>query len=114
VTHTNFNAAVLDSETTYMLSARSCDSVVDAQPVLVRCRGQAKCSPGRRPGTVLDHGQAATTGGELGNYRYERASTIITSNKSITAWPTMLAGDEALAAAILDRLLHHCHGWCSP
>ncbi len=21
----------------------------------------------------------------------------------------MLAGDEALAAAILDRLLHHCH-----
>jgi len=43
------------------------------------------------------------------NYRYERSSTIITSNKSITEWPTMLAGDEALAAAILDRLLHHCH-----
>lgn len=43
------------------------------------------------------------------NQRYERASTIITSNKSITEWPTMLAGDEALASAILDRLLHHCH-----
>jgi DNA replication protein DnaC len=43
------------------------------------------------------------------NHRYERSSTIITSNKSITDWPAMLAGDEALAAAILDRLLHHCH-----
>jgi DNA replication protein DnaC len=43
------------------------------------------------------------------NHRYERSSTIITSNKSITEWPAMLAGDEALAAAILDRLLHHCH-----
>jgi len=24
-------------------------------------------------------------------------------------WPEMLAGDEILATAILDRLLHHCH-----
>lgn len=42
-------------------------------------------------------------------HRYERASTIITSNVSIREWPRMLAGDEALATAILDRLLHHCH-----
>jgi len=52
---------------------------------------------------------------QIVNHRYERTSTIITSNKSITEWPAMLAGDEALAAAILDRLLHHCHaiqnGW---
>ena len=41
--------------------------------------------------------------------RYERASTIITSNKSIRDWPEMLAGDEVLTTAILDRLLHHCH-----
>ncbi len=46
---------------------------------------------------------------QLVNFRYERSSTIITSNKSISEWPAMLAGDEALAAAILDRLLHHCH-----
>jgi DNA replication protein DnaC len=46
---------------------------------------------------------------QLVNFRYERSSTIITSNKSITEWPAMLAGDEGLAAAILDRLLHHCH-----
>ena len=41
--------------------------------------------------------------------RYERSSTIITSNASIRDWPRMLAGDEMLATAILDRLLHHCH-----
>jgi DNA replication protein DnaC len=46
---------------------------------------------------------------QLVNFRYERSSTIVTSNKSITEWPAMLAGDEALAAAILDRLLHYCH-----
>ena len=43
------------------------------------------------------------------SYRYERGSTVITSNKSIRDWPDMLAGDDALATAILDRLLHHCH-----
>lgn len=42
------------------------------------------------------------------SYRYERGSTLITSNKSIREWPDMLAGDEVLATAILDRLLHHC------
>ena len=41
--------------------------------------------------------------------RYERNSTDITSNKSVREWPEMLAGDEILATAILDRLLHHCH-----
>jgi DNA replication protein DnaC len=43
------------------------------------------------------------------SHRYERGSTVITSNKGIREWPEMLAGDEALATAILDRLLHHCH-----
>ena len=33
----------------------------------------------------------------------------MTSNKGIRDWPEMLAGDEVLATAILDRLLHHCH-----
>lgn len=39
--------------------------------------------------------------------RYENASTIITSNKSVREWPELLSGDEVLASAILDRLLHH-------
>ena len=45
----------------------------------------------------------------LVSYRYQRSSTIITTNKSVKDWPEMLAGDEAMAAAILDRLLHRCH-----
>jgi DNA replication protein DnaC len=40
--------------------------------------------------------------------RYERSSLILTSNKSVTEWPEVF-GDHALATAILDRLLHHCH-----
>lgn len=43
------------------------------------------------------------------HHRHERASTIITSNKSVRQWPGLLAGDELLATALLDRLLHHCH-----
>jgi len=39
--------------------------------------------------------------------RYEKASTIITSNKSFVEWEEMF-GDPVIATAILDRLLHHC------
>ena len=38
--------------------------------------------------------------------RYERASLIITSNKSFVDWGEVL-GDRVMATAILDRLLHH-------
>ena len=38
--------------------------------------------------------------------RYERASTVVTSNLSFTEWGALL-GDEVLATALLDRLLHH-------
>jgi len=41
--------------------------------------------------------------------RYQRGSTIITTNKSVKDWPEILAGDEVMATALLDRLLHHCH-----
>lgn len=34
---------------------------------------------------------------------------LITTNKGIAEWPTVLAGDEVLATAILDRLLHKSH-----
>lgn len=42
------------------------------------------------------------------SYRYERASTVITSNKSVGDWGALF-GDDVLTSAILDRLLHHCH-----
>lgn len=38
--------------------------------------------------------------------RYERASLIVTSNKSFIDWGEIF-GDHVLATAILDRLLHH-------
>ncbi len=40
------------------------------------------------------------------NRRYEKASIILTSNKSFTDWGEVF-GDHVLATAILDRLLHH-------
>jgi DNA replication protein DnaC len=40
--------------------------------------------------------------------RYERSSTVVTSNKSFGDWGE-LVGDPVLASAILDRLLHHSH-----
>lgn len=42
---------------------------------------------------------------QLVNRRYGHGSMLITSNKSIAEWAPLF-GDEALAAAILDRLLH--------
>ncbi|MGF0225293.1 IS21-like element helper ATPase IstB [Dietzia natronolimnaea] len=44
---------------------------------------------------------------QLVSRRYEKGSTIITSNKTFAEWGTVL-GDEVLATAILDRFLHHC------
>ena len=41
------------------------------------------------------------------SYRYEKSSTIITSNKSFSDWQELF-GDAVIASAILDRLLHHC------
>jgi len=45
---------------------------------------------------------------QLMSRRYERASTILTSNKSFEEWGEVL-GDEVMAAALIDRILHHCH-----
>jgi len=42
----------------------------------------------------------------LVSYRYRRGSTAIATNKSVKDWPGILAGDEAMTAALLDRLLH--------
>lgn len=40
--------------------------------------------------------------------RYEKTSTIITSNKPFEQWGEIF-NDEVVAAAILDRILHHCY-----
>ena len=40
--------------------------------------------------------------------RYERASTLMTSNRPVEDWGKLL-GDSAAVSAMLDRLLHHGH-----
>ena len=40
--------------------------------------------------------------------RYERASTLVTSNRPVEDWGKLL-GDTASVSAMLDRLLHHGH-----
>ena len=40
--------------------------------------------------------------------RYERGSTVMTSNKGFEEWGGVF-GDEVMAAALIDRVLHHCH-----
>jgi len=45
---------------------------------------------------------------QLMNRRYERASTVLISNKGFEEWGTVL-GDDVMAVALIDRVLHHCH-----
>ncbi len=46
---------------------------------------------------------------QLVNKRYETGSIIITSNLTFSQWKGVLNNDEALTAAIMDRLIHHSH-----
>ncbi len=39
--------------------------------------------------------------------RYERGSTLITSNRAFKHWPEIFNNDSTLTSALLDRLLHH-------
>ena len=45
---------------------------------------------------------------QLMSRRYERASAVLTSNKSFEEWGEVF-GDEIMAAALIDRIVHHCH-----
>jgi DNA replication protein DnaC len=45
---------------------------------------------------------------QLMSRRYEHASTVLTSNKGFDEWGEVL-GDEVMAAALIDWVLHHCH-----
>jgi len=53
----------------------------------------------------------ASAGDELADVlmsRYEKASTIITSNRVVEDWPKLL-GDVVVVTPLLDRLMHHGH-----
>ena len=40
--------------------------------------------------------------------RYEKAPTIITTNRVYNEWAVTFANDAALTSAVLDRVVHHC------
>jgi DNA replication protein DnaC len=53
----------------------------------------------------------AQAGDELADVlmsRYEKAATIITSNRPLDDWPKLL-GDAVVVTPLLDRLMHHGH-----
>jgi len=45
---------------------------------------------------------------QLMSRRYEHASTVLTSNKGFEEWGEIF-GDDVMAAALIDRLVHQCH-----
>ena len=46
---------------------------------------------------------------QLVSHMYTRSSMIVTSNVAFEGWGKVFGGDEVIAAAILDRLLHFSH-----
>ena len=68
---------------------------------------------GRIPLLVIDEigylpfePEAANLFFQLISARYERASVIVTSNKPFSRWGEVF-GDDTVAAAMIDRLVHH-------
>jgi DNA replication protein DnaC len=68
---------------------------------------------GRYPVLVIDEvgyipfeAEAANLFFQLVSARYERASLIVTSNKPFGRWGEVF-GDDVVAAAMIDRLVHH-------
>jgi DNA replication protein DnaC len=69
---------------------------------------------GRYPLLVVDEvgyipfePQAANLFFQLVSARYERASLIVTANKAFGRWGEVFGGDDVVAAAMIDRLVHH-------
>jgi DNA replication protein DnaC len=56
-------------------------------------------------GYIPFQGEAANLFFQLVSSRYERASVIVSSNKAIR-WGEVF-GDDTVAAAMIDRLVHH-------
>jgi len=45
---------------------------------------------------------------QLMSRRYETGATVLTSNKGFEEWGEVF-GDDVMAGALIDRLVHHCH-----
>jgi DNA replication protein DnaC len=44
---------------------------------------------------------------QIFSHRYERGTTLITTNRVFKQWPAIFNNDSVLTSALLDRLLHH-------
>jgi DNA replication protein DnaC len=53
--------------------------------------------------------QAANLFFQLINHLYTRTSVTITTNLPFDQWGTLFGGNDVIASAILDRLIHHSH-----
>jgi len=51
--------------------------------------------------------EAANLFFQIVSLRYEHGSVIITSNRAFSAWGGIFGGDTVVAAALIDRLVHH-------
>ena len=56
----------------------------------------------------LDQSEMRQAAGGTIYYTAACASTVLTSNKGFEDWGQVL-GDDVMAAALIDRLVHHCH-----
>jgi DNA replication protein DnaC len=57
-------------------------------------------------GYIPFEAEAANLFFQMISSRYERASVIVTSNKPFGRWGEVF-GDDTVAAAMIDRLVHH-------
>jgi DNA replication protein DnaC len=57
-------------------------------------------------GYIPFESEAANLFFQLVSSRYERASLIVTSNKNFARWGEVF-GDDTVAAAMIDRIVHH-------
>jgi len=51
--------------------------------------------------------EAANLFFQVVSLRYEHGSVIVTSNRAFSAWGEIFGGDTVVAAALIDRLVHH-------
>jgi DNA replication protein DnaC len=67
----------------------------------------SRCSSSTKSAICLWISRGANLFFQLIARRYEKASTIFTSNKTFSQWNDIFA-DVTIASAVLDRVLHHC------
>ena len=75
------------------------------------CAGRTACASAgtnKRASAVRIAHSAAEDLLEIVMRRYERAATLLASNRPVDDWGKLL-GDTAAVTALLDRLLHHAN-----